>query len=286
LGAEFVGGEDLAAAALFAVASVLACRDALVAGGTRLDSLELAVRVEAAVERFGWYVDRTAFGGDLYVGGRSALLRRSDGDPVSAQVHLERCWAGAAEAVAGMASTEEIALVGDLVTGTRPLPSERTPGDEESPDVWSVPLPPSPYGGALQVRVRPSFDMAPVMLTWDLAVFVLRDHRRDRRAFAAVPASHLEPFLATFDEGELDEVIAAYLGQRQRGRRLELRSQAAEPALFDALGPRVGLLAPEFDRDGQRVEPLRPRWSAALRRGQPSWLRRLTGRSRFAEGAS
>lgn len=78
LGGEFVEGDELAAAALFAVGSVLACQTALSDGDLTRQRLppELLVRVDAAVERFGWYVDRRAFGGDLYASGRSAMCDR------------------------------------------------------------------------------------------------------------------------------------------------------------------------------------------------------------------
>lgn len=287
LGAEFVNGEHLVAALVFAVGSVLACRDSVTANGAqRLRPPELAVRVEPAVERFGWYVDRTAFGGDLYLQGRLAQMKTTAGDLVSAQTHLERCWAVVSAAMQGLAAPEELGLLRDVVAGVRPLPTEWPTGDDAVPAGAAAPLAPSPYASALEARQRPSFEIAPVMITWDLAVFVVRDRTRGRRGFAAVPGPLLGPFLSELDLGRLDRAIEGHLDRRPSGRRLESRSQALVPALFDELGPRLALLPPEFNRDGTPVAaPVPPARSTAGRRRSPAWWRRIRAeRSGSARG--
>ncbi len=275
LGGEFIDGEPLVAAMVFAVGSVLACRDALVSAVRReQDPPQLEVRVEPATQRFGWYVDRTAFGDDLYSCGRSTLLRTTSGEPLLAQTHLERSWEAAEGALAGLAAPDELALVRDVIAGARPLPTERL-GEAETLPAATVPLVSSPYGRALASRRRPAFEIAPVMLTWELAVFVIRRSARLRFGFAAVPGSRLGPFLDALDRGALDGTITAYLDRRRRGRRLESRAQTGVPALFDELGPRRGLLAAEFDRGGAPVPAIaRGDRRFGAHRWRPTRLRR------------
>lgn len=118
LGGEFVCGEPLRAAVAFAVGSALAAR-------TRIPGLVVESRLEAAQERFGWYVDRTAFGGDLYAEGRHAEL---DGDRgvVTAGKHLCQAWALARSALGDRAGALDLVEADEVVAGTRPLPSEVT----------------------------------------------------------------------------------------------------------------------------------------------------------------
>jgi hypothetical protein len=287
LGGEYIDGEPLVAAALFAVGSVLAFADAVAADDERRAlPPQLSVRVEPALERFGWYVDRTAFGGDLYADGRSAALRTTDGQELSAQAHLEGCWEIAREAVEGLAMPEELAVAGDIVAGVRPLPTERAIDDPAAPPLSRAPLPPSPYGSALGARERPSFEIAPVMVTWDLAVFLVLDRGRARRAFAAVPGAHLGRFLRELDLGRLDQAITGFLSGRPTGRRLESRSQALVPGLFDDLGPRLALLRPEFGPDGVQVAAMVSQRRGTARRRWRAWWRRFTAERRWAGGTS
>ena len=259
LGGEFVEGDKLAAAALFAVGSVLACQTALSDGDLTRQRLppELLVRVDPAVERFGWYVDRRAFGGDLYADGRSAELRSAKGGQLTAQDVLRGGWRAAREALADIASPEELRLVQAEVDGDRPLPcelAEHTPfGPEPASDGARSTRRPAPaaWGAALPQRSRQGFEMAPVMVTWHAVVFVLVSGRRT--AFAAVPGSHLDAFLEALDAGLLDGEIADYLKRRPGGRRLDGPSQMMAPGLFDELGPRLALLPPELGRDGVPV---------------------------------
>ncbi len=274
LGGDYLVGDQLAAAAAFAVASVLNCAD-LARQGVR-DGLpdELDVHVEQAVVRYGWYVDRTAFGGDLYVDGRSAALRTIDGEAVSAQRHLEDCWRLARQTIEGVASADELALVDEAVRGERPLPTERYLHGDDSVSTSAL-LDSTPYGEALTPRERPTFEMAPVMVTWDLVVFLLRDIRRTRRAFAAVPGTDLAAFLRDVDCGELDEDVAMFMRKRPRGNVLRRRAQVAGPTLFKEIGPRVALLRPELGHDGTPM-PLPVAFGPVVRWPR-SWLSRLAG---------
>lgn len=122
LGGEFVQGDGLRAAVLMATGAALACsrRRAVI---RRLPPRITATGVPA-VERSGPYLDRRAFGAELYGLGRSCPLRTVEGRRRTAQQHLEDCWQIARLHVRRMATGDELRLVDDLVAGRRPLPTD------------------------------------------------------------------------------------------------------------------------------------------------------------------
>jgi hypothetical protein len=217
------------------------------------------VRLEPALERYGWYVDRRAFGSDvdLYVTGRSTPLTTRAGERVTAQEILERSWRAARPELADLVDEPDARLVEELVGGQRPLPCETEQAEwpvEESATAqrtWH-----DPYGSATRPRVRPVAEVAPVMLTWDIAVFVLLDRPRGRTAFAAVSGRELEAFLADLDAGRLDRPIGSFLRRRVRRSTLASGIDVGGAILFDQLGPRLGLVAAEYGPDGLPVAPL------------------------------
>src|SRR4029077_15470311 len=77
---EFLEGEPLAAAAAFVAGTTRACAAAVrrPRGRTALPP-RLDVRLARAVHRYGWYVDRRAFGTDLHAAGRPAALAPGGG---------------------------------------------------------------------------------------------------------------------------------------------------------------------------------------------------------------
>jgi hypothetical protein len=77
---EHVDGDRLRATISVAVASVAV----LVDEPRACKRLATRQRLEPAIARFGWYVDRTASGHDLYQLGRRCSLDRADGTLVSA----------------------------------------------------------------------------------------------------------------------------------------------------------------------------------------------------------
>lgn len=120
LGGEFQEGERLRAALLLAAGAVAAC---VSPSPVRRLPPAVAVSLAPAVQRFGWYVDRRAFGADLYTLGRDCPLRpiRDGGATRTAQWQLERCWSVARRAVRPWATAADLTLVDDLVSGRRPL---------------------------------------------------------------------------------------------------------------------------------------------------------------------
>lgn len=121
LGGDYVDGEALRAVVVLAAGAALACARS----GPRRLPAALDVVITPAVERFGSYIDRTAFGADLYDLGRDCPLRTATGKPRTAQRHLQHCWRIARSAVRPHADPADLELVDDLVDGRRPLPLER-----------------------------------------------------------------------------------------------------------------------------------------------------------------
>ena len=124
IGGDYCPPDDrLTAAVTFAGASTLALIDAM-SDGTPALPLRFAPRIEACEQRPGWFVARDAFGDDLYLLGRRAMLTTEEGPRISAQDALARSWAWCRGHAIARFGGEAAALVDAAVAGTRPLPCE------------------------------------------------------------------------------------------------------------------------------------------------------------------
>jgi hypothetical protein len=218
----------------------------------------LDVRLARAVHRYGWYVDRAAFGFDLHAASRRALLRRTSRGTICAQSHLELAWAAARQALAEDAAVDDLQAAEAMVSGSRPLPAEQgqsswAPGSERRGDVWF------PRTGTLVLtaprlcsRVRPGFTIRPVAATWDFTVFEACGSTRN--AYACIPRDSLPGFVSALEEGALDDAIVAYLAHSSRRRVLSAHQQTERPGLYDRMGAPAELLAPERDPQTGRRE--------------------------------
>jgi hypothetical protein len=257
---EFIEGDPLPAVAAFVAGTTRACAAAV----RRRSALALLppsldVRLARAVHRYGWYVDRAAFGTDLHAASRQALLPRASGGTISAQSHLELAWMAARQALADDAAASDLRAADAMVAGSLPLPTEhsqpsdpvyRQPGD----DVRFVPgdrslreTPPRLY-----MRPRPGFTLRPVAATWDFTVFAASGPAR--RAYVCVPRDNLPGFVDRLEEGALDDAIAGYLALASRRRVLSAHRQTRRVDLYDRMGTPTGLLAPEHDPQTGRFE--------------------------------
>ncbi|CAN5752702.1 hypothetical protein BH10ACT1_BH10ACT1_13480 [soil metagenome] len=118
LGGEYAEGDHLRAAVAFAVGSTLAVRRSLGLAAVRC-------HLEPAIERYGWFVDRSAFGVDLYREAREATLQRRR-RPVSAGAHLRDAWTRSRAALGGRASPADLEVIDQVVDGRRALRCELT----------------------------------------------------------------------------------------------------------------------------------------------------------------
>jgi hypothetical protein len=241
LGGDYREGDSLRAAVLFALGSVLAA-----AANRRGRAVLPVLRLEPApaVDRYGWYVDRAAFGADLYAEGRAMALPLAGGGTVRAGELLARTWEVARRTLRGRATTGDFALVDALVEGRLPLPIEMAPAAESGP--VAVPTTPAfraPEGAILDDIVRPGFCLRATLATWEFAAFEVDG---PRRAALAVPRADLGAFLTAAATGVLDRQVGAFLARPSSGSLLASRDQAIGPArMYDGIGDPRGLLAAE-----------------------------------------
>ena len=256
---EFTEREQLAAAAAFVAGSTRACAAAVRRQNGRVAlPPRLNVRLARAVHRYGWFVDRGAFGTDLHAAGRRALLPRAAGGTIWAQSHLELAWAAARQALAEDAAASDLHAAEAMVAGSLPLPAEQDQSDDAAggqrhADV-GFPLDGTvvPDTPRLCVHARPGFTLRPVAAAWDFTVFEATGPARS--AYACIPRDSLPGFAAALEDGALDDAIAAYLALPSRRRVLSASQQTRRPGLYDQMGAPAGLLAPERDLQTGRQE--------------------------------
>ena len=254
LGTEYVAGAHLRGAAVFAVGSVIASVRAASApfhrrARTGLPPM-LQVRTQPAVERYGLYVDRAAFGEDLFRVGRDTMLYRTSGRSITAQQHLEVAWECAREALEGLAAPDDLEATELMVVARLPLPVEAGgtgtfAGSNERPH--------SPLGGVIVARCRPDYQVRAFLATWSFSVFEIERRDEGRTAYCCIPLDVLDQFLHELDAGVLDATITAFLAAAPQGRVLADVRQTEEPGLFDGIGPPIGLIPAERDPGSGRL---------------------------------
>jgi IPT/TIG domain len=266
---EFIDGASLSAAAAFAAGTTRACAAAVRSRSVRaLLPPSLDVRVARAVHRYGWYVDRGAFGADLHAASRRTLLPRVSGGTISAQSHLELAWAAARQALAEDVAAPDLQAAEAMVTGELPLPAEHRPprrflrhqSGEDAPlprGDTSLILSRSPASRP-RTYIRPGFTLRPVAGTWDFTVFEVSGPAR--RVYACIPRDSLPGFVGQLEEGALDDLITTYLALTSGHRILRAHRQTGHPGLYDRMDAPAALLAPERDPQTGRREP--GRWAA------------------------
>jgi hypothetical protein len=158
----------------------------------------LKVRAERAKGRFGAYVDRTAFGGDLYASGRSTVLRRRGG-PVTAGEHLAEVVALLDGRLRALLSPEDLAGLQAVVSGSEPLPCEQ---DDVAPDDA-----PRCAVDPLDLRDRRVGDVGVEVVNATWWTYVVR-LEGPRQRWLTVPRTWVRSFLERLDDGTLDEVLA------------------------------------------------------------------------------
>jgi hypothetical protein len=239
LGGEFIDGVALRAATVFSVGSVLAAEQAARSRDHSSLPPELDVALEPARRRHGWYVDRDAFGVDLYERGRSAQLRGADGAAIEAQDQLTAAWACARPHARRVASDAELAIVDRVVEGIAPIPLEDPQAaviSDACPAVGDDVL-----GLALQTRARRGLAVRPLNATWDWVAFWVGTP--DKSAVVNVPRRHLRTFLDELDRGRLDQLLLRYIERSRGGRILKLEAQTGQPGIYDSLRAGPALLA-------------------------------------------
>jgi hypothetical protein len=218
---DYLEGDRLGSALELAAGSVAACVAALQPQSHLGADLPPAVRadVRRAIERPGWFIDRAAIGLAAR-GGIEGTLRLADGG--------------------AMPTVDHVALADALARRALAIPIEHGAdvlgGDEAATTT---------FGDVLDIRSRPGVDLAPVMVTWPLTLFMAAGPRSRKPAFVAVPREWLRSFLSKLDGGELDAPLARFAGSRRGNGTARSWRDVRVPGLFDAVGPRLALLPRE-----------------------------------------
>ncbi len=200
---EFTAGRQLRTAVALSLAVALLAHRGVRHRWSGRSAPRLAARLDPAAERFGWYVDRTAFGPDLYLEGRKARLAgRGLLAPVArtAQDALDHTWSLGRPLVEPVLSDVELAEVDRLVDGVDPLPCE-------DPVLADEPLRTATPRRSYAARRMP--DGAVVELeaaTWHRAV--LRVELPTGTRWLTLPGRALDTFLDALDDPSASTELA------------------------------------------------------------------------------
>ena len=229
LGGEYCAGDQLRAATVFAAAGGLTCATAARDRDVRRHlPPRVRARIRPAKIRAGWYVDRSAFGVDLYTDGRATPLHTGDRRRWRAQDHLAHAWNMARPAVEPLFADDELALVDDVVDGVRPLPIEQPLFSTDRAGTYDA----TAFGRAIRPRIRRGYSVEPLSIAWEAVAFRVRG---ERGAVACVPRALLADFLDQLDAGQLDATIGLFLASPPQGRVLRASTQASDAGLFDEM---------------------------------------------------
>jgi hypothetical protein len=207
IGGEFAAGSQLRAATAFAVSVVLLAEHAVSDRGLRkqLDRYPTG-RIESARERFGYYVDRTAFGGDLYAAGRDADFTHGS-TRFTAGDWLTDLWERARPFGESALGADELHLVDHVVSGRRPLPLEN-PTDTDG-FVRYIPC-----DRNYDRRIRAGGIVVTVTAaTWLRAA--LEVHSEDSTRWVSVPGRDLDAVLDALDAGSLDDELVGLVSHNR-----------------------------------------------------------------------
>jgi hypothetical protein len=204
IGGEYVDGEPLAAAMLMTIGATVACCRAR--RGERPLPPALRVAAVATDQRFGWYVDRAAFGGDLYAEGDQTLLHPMRGPTMTAGDHLRRCVAIAHNELSAHVDDRDLVALDNIDVSRLPRPTV-------GPIDLRPPRPPAPnvHGEVVADIVRPGFVARAVVATWELVAFEFTGG--GTRAYAKVPAERLPRYLDELRRGRLDDQVVSHLNR-------------------------------------------------------------------------
>lgn len=248
---DFVSGERLAMACVFAAGTVRACVDAAMHGSVRGLPPPLAAKLLPAHERYGYRLHRTAsFGFDTYASGRATVLPLAAGGTVTLGERIAEGWR-VTERMLGSALDATSRRTGRrLASGNLRLGVDDAPNGARGVRHEPGAVPPQP----IDCYDRPAFRVTPVLATWDFSVFRFEGQRT---VYANVPRWALQDFNRKLQTGKLDAVVAEYLSARSVRRVLAQRSETALPGLFDQLTNTPADLLPR-ERPPAGVAGVRP----------------------------
>lgn len=184
-------------------------------------------------QRPGIFIDRAAFGDDMYRRGRDAWLRLADGGRERAGQRLENSWVALRPIASTFATEAELSAVDTRVAGAVKLPSERLARLE--PTVHRghrIPrVSPGPNAMLLGRMRHGALRVEPAALDWDASL--LRISHRGGVAFARVPRDDSARFASMVRNGDL--AVALEARAVVGGPPAVTSPEDRTPGLFDVL---------------------------------------------------
>ncbi len=246
-GGEFVTGTQLSAAMALAAGGAIVCERAAASFWAKA-KLPPPIRVEVvrAVDRYGWFVARDAFGFDLYETGRASIFRREIFGRFTAQECLEAAWASARAAIADSVAPADLAAADAITAGRADLPLES--GLDTHPPLGAQSPESTPLGRAMVDIETPRFKLSASVTTWDFTVFSAMNG--DRPAHVSVPTPMLGDFLVDSRRGDYDGALASAMSVPPTGRALRSYHDATTFGVWDEVIFTPALAPPERGGDG------------------------------------
>lgn len=190
---EFTAGRQFRTAAALSLGVALLADRTVRRPWTGRSAARVRGSLVPAVERYGWYVDREAFGSDLYRDGRTARLRgRWTSQALrTAQDALHRTWSLARPLAEPLLTIGGLHEVDRLVDGHDPIPCELPVLDDDTPVIQA---PRHSYAARdLGEGIRLEVEAA----TWYRAV--LRVDLPEGSRWVTVPGRSLDALLTAID---------------------------------------------------------------------------------------
>jgi hypothetical protein len=229
---EYVTGERLRLAALFAVGSIRAC-----AAGEHPP--RLAARLLPGQERFGYRLHRTeAFGFDSYAAAGNHAFPLVAGGSASLGDLARTAVGVACRQLIGTGPAESRAMLRAALEGPLHNPEAAEPQAARRSPGRSV------FGEAVEGVQRPSFRVRPEFATWGHTVF--RAERDGRSAAFCVEGASLGAFLAELRTGALDSTIERALESGSQAPALGLPGQPVRPGIYGSVADPLALVPEEI----------------------------------------
>lgn len=247
-GGEFVAGSQLSAALALAAGGAIVCEQAASSYRAKADlPPPVRVKVVPAVDRYGWYVARDAFGFDLYQRGRASVFRREFFGKITAQECLEESWSAARTALGSSVAPGDLEAADDIIAGRAELPLES--GLDTSPPATTYVPEPIALGQAMLDIKTPRFMLAATATTWDFTLFTATNGA-GRPVHVSVPTPMLGDFLNDAARGDHDDAISSASASQAAERTLDNYHEATAFGMWDAVEFTHRLAPPERRSDG------------------------------------
>ena len=237
IGGDYLENETvLLPATVFFLGSYLAVFDALRSGDSSHLPPKLDVsKVLNAVGRPGLFVDRSAYGEDLYKTGRNAQLSLADGSTMRAGDYAKLCWSSLRPYLVDQINADVLSRAETRLLGDVPLPSAPIANSWVTA-ISNIDLALSEHQAAFVRRCRPAFEIFPHFVDWKLILYRIQS-AGEKPMFAKIPLLDLKGFHAAVENGQLDKLLSAAPPEASGSFVLDGTEDPGQPGLFTEVAP-------------------------------------------------